>query len=72
MGWCSGTEVFDSVAETLLSDKPVDKKRVLKELIRTLEYMDWDCQGDSEYWSHPLVREIFLELHRDWFEEEDE
>ena len=70
MGWCSGTEVFDAVAGALLDDKPVDKKTVLKNLIETLQDKDWDCESDSDYWEHPIIREIFMELEPDWFDED--
>ena len=70
MGWCSGTEVFDAVAGALLDDKPVDKKTVLKNLIETLQDKDWDCESDSDYWEHPIIREIFIELEPDWFDED--
>jgi len=72
MGWCSATEIFDTVAEALLSDEPVDKKETLMILAEVLRYMDWDCQQDSEYWDHPVVQEIFRELEPEWFEDEDE
>jgi len=72
MGWCSGTEIFDNVAESILSDKPIDKKQLLIDLIDTLESKDWDCQCESVYWDDPLVREIFMEREPEWFEDEDE
>ena len=71
MGWCSATEIFDSVAGALLDDKPFDKKQVLRKLIGALEDGDWDCQYESKYFNHPLVKEIFKELHPRWFEEDD-
>ena len=71
MGWCSGTVVFDSIIEALLDSK-VDKKETIKYLINVLEDMDWDCQTDSDYWEHPLIKECFIELGRsDWYEDED-
>jgi hypothetical protein len=72
MGWCSGTRVFDVVAEALLSEEPVDKKAILKSIISQLEDMDWDCQQDSDYYEHPLVQEVMREMHPRWFEDEDE
>jgi hypothetical protein len=68
MGWCSATEIFDSVCNALLAGK--SKEQTIKELIEELEGNDWDCQGDSEYYDHPIVKAIFRELHPDWFEEE--
>lgn len=70
MGWCSATRIFDSVAGVLLDDKDIDKKEALETLIAALEDGDWDCQGDSDYYDHPLVQEIFKELHPNWFDEE--
>ncbi len=69
MGWCGGTVVFDSVVEALL-DPSTDKKYAIKSLIEALEDMDWDCQNESDYWNHPLVKECFIELGRaHWYEE---
>lgn len=70
MGWCSGTVIFDVVADALLGDKVVSKEAVLEVLITALEDGDWDCQQDSEYWEHPLVRKIFAKIHPDWFDDE--
>lgn len=71
MEWCSATNIFDSVCDGLLNDKPSDKKEVLTSLISALEDGDWDCQQDSDYWDHPLVQSIMRELHPDWFEDDD-
>lgn len=68
MGWCSGTEVFDAVASALLEPN-MDKESALKEIIGTLENMDWDCQSESAYWDDPLVRKVFKEIHPNWFED---
>lgn len=54
----------------MLSEKPVDKKAVVKHIIRVLQDMDWDCESDSNYWEHPVVREVFREINPEWFEEE--
>lgn len=70
MGWCSGTNVFDAICDIVLSEKPVDKKAVVKHIIRVLQDMDWDCESDSNYWEHPVVREVFREINPEWFEEE--
>lgn len=68
MGWCSGTEVFDNVAKFVLkSNLPDrDKEDCLTALAEALEEQDWDCQNDSEFWEHPIVRNIMKELHPDW------
>ena len=70
MGWCSGTLIFDRVADFVLdTDKPDDEKyRVLKALVEALEDQDWDCQSDSIYYVHPIVQQIFKSLHPRWFE----
>jgi hypothetical protein len=70
MGWCSGTPIFDAVASALLDDKPTDKKALLRTVIEAMEDQDWDCQEDSAYWDHPLVREAMKELHPSWFNDE--
>ncbi len=72
MGWCSGTAVFDGMCEVILKDdsSPASKKKLLKALIRQLHKQDWDCEHDSEYWDHPLVREIFKKQFPEWFEDE--
>lgn len=70
MGWCSATEIFDKVASVILSDEPIDKKRALLTVIEALQDNDWDCEMDSDYWDHPLVREIFMELEPEWFEDD--
>lgn len=72
MGWASAVEIFDVVAGALLDKKEVDKKSVLKTLIETLEDGDWDTQEDSEYYNHPVVREVMEELHPEWFNKEEE
>ena len=66
MGWCSGTGVFDIFCKVVLVEGEVDKATALKTFIEELEDSDWDCQSDSSYWDHPLVREAFQELHPDW------
>lgn len=72
MGWCSATEIFDDIAAALLEKgkKKPEPKDVLLRLARKLEDMDWDCQYDSAYIKHPVVREIGKELG--WFDYEDE
>jgi organic radical activating enzyme len=73
MGWCSGTDIFDSVAEILLTGgDPLNRKKILKVLMEALEDQDWDCHYDSKFISNPVVREILAELHPWWAEEQDE
>lgn len=65
MGWCSATEIFDLVVEPLLEGEVTDKdKKVIGELIIALEGNDWDCQQDSQYWYHPIVKQIYKELRK--------
>ena len=40
-------------------------------MINTLQNMDWDCERDSAYWDHPLVKEVFHEEYPEWFDEDD-
>jgi len=61
MGWCSGTVVFDAVCDALLSEEAPDKKYAIKALIAALTDNEWDCEPESEYWNHPLVKECFCE-----------
>lgn len=68
MGWCSGTGVFDPVCKAIL-ELDLDKKqktKLITVLAKALEEMDWDCQSESDFWEHPLVREVMKKLHKDW------
>lgn len=65
-GWEDATNVFDAVAKPLLeglteANRPV-AKAALKMLAQELEYREWVTQDETEYWSHPLIQEIFIEL----------
>lgn len=76
MGFCSGTDIFDPVAKVVLETPdtfllPATKRVILKALIDALEDHDWDCESDSQYWNHPMVREVFMEMHPGWFEDDD-
>jgi len=55
----------------ILTEEPLDKKKFLKVIIKSLKEGDWDTEQDSDYWDHPLVREVFKELYPHWFDEED-
>lgn len=70
MGWCSGTEIFDNVAKFVLStDKPDQEKiEILRVLAEAMENQDWDCQDDSDYRTHPIIKQVFRELHPNWEE----
>lgn len=69
MGWCSGTIIFDDVCSALLDSKgKIDKKAIIKRVVKSLEESDWDCHQDSEYWDDPLVQEVMREIHPEWFD----
>lgn len=70
MGWCSGTETFDVAVEVVLDNETPTKDKI-KKLITAWQNMDWDCEADSRYWDHPVVRQAFRELYPDWFEDEE-
>ena len=60
MGWCSATLIFDDVCDAIFNED-CSKTEILSRLIGTLEDMDWDCQMDSRYSNHPVVRELFID-----------
>jgi len=60
MGWCSATMIFDDVCDAIFNEKS-DKEKILDRLIGTLQDMDWDCEMDSAYVDHPVVRKLFIE-----------
>ena len=60
MGWCSATQIFDDVCDAIFNEK-ADKEKILDRLIGTLQDMDWDCEMDSAYVDHPVVRKLFIE-----------
>lgn len=68
MGWCSGTEIFDNVVGNLLDEK-VSKEKIIEDLIDVLTDHDWDCESDSEYFTHELVSKIFRKKYPHWYEE---
>jgi len=72
MGWCSGTELFDAVAESIINSPLTRKEKVkiLVTLIEAMEDQDWDCQQDSRYWNEPLVAAAMKVVHPSWFEGE--
>ena len=69
MGWCSATEIFDSVVGALLEDSP-DIETTIKELINALEGGDWDCQQDSYYWDNPIVQKCFRQTSPRLFDDD--
>ena len=70
MGWCSGTDIFDSVCQVLFDPNVRNGKEIVKRLVEILEDHDWDCHQDSRYWDTPVVQEVMRELHPSWFEDE--
>lgn len=72
MGWCSATRIFDSVCDGILNEGECDKRDVIKELAAALENSDWDCQQDSDFWDHPIVKDVMKELHPSWFEDDED
>ena len=64
--WASAVCIFDAIAKPLIEGlndtNRSNTKKVLKVLAETLEDCDWDTQGESSYWEHPLIQEIFREL----------
>lgn len=71
MGWCSATEIFDSIVGHLIGDSTVPVEKVIENLVTSFEDADWDCQQDSDYYDHPVVRRVFVKLHPDWFEKDE-
>ena len=72
MGWCSGTETFDVAVGGILNEDNMTPKDRIKMLIQAWQNMDWDCEQDSQYWNHPVVRQAFKELWPDWFGDDEE
>lgn len=73
MGWCSGTDIFDKVAEKLIDMKLPEEQQeeILTVLIDEMENHDWDCQSDSAYYGTPLMDKILKKLHPHWYEDEE-
>jgi hypothetical protein len=69
MGWNSGTEIFDTVVGAVLDD--LSKEEIIERLVEVMEDHDWDGQGDSEFFEHPIVRKIFEERNPEWFKDEE-
>lgn len=71
MGWSSGTVVFDSVIKSIVQFTYPDdmQRKQIVSLITTLEDLDWDNIGESEYYNHPLVQQAIRIVHPEWNEE---
>jgi hypothetical protein len=74
MGWCSGTLIFDKMAEFVINSpqSEVQKVATLAYLAESLENEDWDCQQDSRFYDHPIVKRVMRQLHPDWESLKDE
>jgi len=76
MGWGGGTEIFDTVAESVLDEdgmKPeIDVDELLTNLFNVLRDHDWDVVNESSYYEHPTVREVIEEIEPDWFEDDED
>lgn len=74
MGWCSGTEVFDPVAQAIIDSDASEPSKIgmLMELILALEERDWDCQGEADLYHNPLVNAAMMGLHPDWIDDQDD
>lgn len=70
MGWCSGTGIFDDIMEAILNGSHEDfysyQKNIVEALTKAMWRHDWDCEPDSDYLFHPLVKEVFIELDSRW------
>jgi hypothetical protein len=70
MGWCSATPIFDKMAEFVINSPQSEDQKVatLAYLAGALENEDWDCQHDSRFYDHPLVKRVMRQLHPNWEE----
>lgn len=73
MGWSSGSTIFDKVAALILDSELSEERQaeIISALIDVLEDYDWDTQGESDYYEHPIFQKVMKEKH-DWFGEDDE
>jgi hypothetical protein len=65
MGWASGGEIFDTVAQGLIDAKASDeiKTSVLDTLYEALTAEDWDTTNESyeQFKDDPAIRTLFHE-----------
>lgn len=70
MGWASGGEIFDSVADDLIRADAPDalKLLVLSGLIDRLQNKDWDTEDESleRYLNDPIIVQAFEEHGIKW------
>lgn len=76
MGWCNGgTLIFDTVCKQVLDKKDIPAKtqeKIIRKLYAALSNADWDCECESNYIKHPIVKKIFIEdgnFDEEWYEE---
>lgn len=73
MGWASGSTLFSIVIDVIQEHVPDHDERVeiYTGLIEAFEESDWDTQ-DECMGEDPAYDEALKELHKDWYDEEDE
>lgn len=70
MGWCGGTSIFDAAIEAALpfiSPGP-DLDAYVEKIADALWEGDWDCEGDSQYYTELLEP---LMLKRGYIDEDE-
>ncbi len=75
MGFCSGTQIFDDVADEIIDQRWIPEayqRSLIRALVRALQDHDWDCEGHSRYYDHPIMQSVLRELNPDWFEDEED
>ena len=66
MGWCSATQIFDSVIGEIIDIVPQDVlTRVAVSLGSALQDGDWDCEYDSDYIEDARLKEAWKDLSVD-------
>lgn len=76
MGWTNGTPMFDKVCAVIfeLNISTFDKYKIIHTLADALMDGDWDTPEESDYWQHPIIRQVMKELMPDadweWIEDE--
>lgn len=68
MGWCSATPIFDAIGKYVLDSELSEEAQfgIMRTLADALENEDWDCQQDSAYYSHPIIKRVWKDLDPDW------
>lgn len=70
MGWCSGTELFDAMADIVLPmlETADQAAHYFEKAIDAFTNKDWDCINESRYWEHPDFKFAVSKLFPDWDE----